>query len=143
MWPWDVQRICPLYLKETNNCLPTDVEASLSYLPTPPARAGYDSRSIFKQSLTGLNSEFSFSLTSCLTNAEEPSLSYYLPIAGGRIIGFIPFPCPFPMMITITPWAPHFFFLDFFTHPSAWAGYDTRSIFKRSLTGLNSEFSFS
>ena len=24
--------------------------------------------------------------------AEEPSLSYYLPIAGGRNIGFIPFP---------------------------------------------------
>ena len=24
--------------------------------------------------------------------AEEPNLSYYLPIAGGRIIGFIPFP---------------------------------------------------
>ena len=24
--------------------------------------------------------------------AEEPSLSYYLPIAGGRIMGFIPFP---------------------------------------------------
>ena len=24
--------------------------------------------------------------------AEEPSLSYYLPIAGGRITGFIPFP---------------------------------------------------
>ena len=24
--------------------------------------------------------------------AEEPSLSFYLPIAGGRIIGFIPFP---------------------------------------------------
>ena len=30
--------------------------------------------------------------TSCLTKAEEPSLPYYLPIAGGRIIGFIPFP---------------------------------------------------
>ena len=29
------------------------------------------------------------------------------------------------------------------TNPSARAGYDTRSIFKRSLTGLNSEFSFS
>ena len=29
-------------------------------------------------------------------------------------------------------------------HPSARAGYDTRSIFfKRSLTGFNSEFSFS
>ena len=30
-----------------------------------------------------------------------------------------------------------------FTNPSARARYDTRSIFKRSLTGLNSEFSFS
>ena len=29
-----------------------------------------------------------------------------------------------------------------FTNPSARAGYDTRSVFKRSLTGLNSEFSF-
>ena len=54
------------------------------------ARAGYDTRSIFKRSLTSLNSEFSF-YTSCLTKAEEPSLPYYLPIAGGRIIGFIAF----------------------------------------------------
>ena len=46
----------------------------------------------FKQSLTGLNSEFSFSETSCLNKAEEPSLPYYLPIDRGRIIGFIPFP---------------------------------------------------
>ena len=30
-----------------------------------------------------------------------------------------------------------------FTNPSALAGYDTRSIFKQSLTGLDSEFSFS
>ena len=30
-----------------------------------------------------------------------------------------------------------------FTNPSSRAGYDTSSIFKRSLTGLNSEFSFS
>ena len=30
-----------------------------------------------------------------------------------------------------------------FTNPSARAGYDTRSVLKRSLTGLNSEFSFS
>ena len=57
----------------------------------PSARAGYDTRSFFKRSLTGLNSEFSFSKTSCLTKAEEPSLPYYLLIAGG-IIGFIPFP---------------------------------------------------
>ena len=57
------------------------------YLPNPSARAGYDTRSIFKRSLTGLNSEFSFSSTSCLNKAEEPSPSYYLPIAGGRIRG--------------------------------------------------------
>ena len=31
------------------------------YLPNPSARAGYDTWSIFKRSLTGLNSEFSFS----------------------------------------------------------------------------------
>ena len=29
-----------------------------------------------------------------------------------------------------------------FTNSSAWVGYDTRSIFKQSLTGLNLEFSF-
>ena len=60
------------------------------YQPPPPAR--YNTRSIFKWSLTGLNSEFSFSKTSCLTKAEELSLPHYLPIAGGRIFGFIPFP---------------------------------------------------
>ena len=48
--------------------------------------------SIFKWSLTGLNSEFSFSKTSCLTKSEEPLLPNYLPIPGGRIIGFIHFP---------------------------------------------------
>ena len=63
----------------------------ISIFTNPSARAGYDTRSIFKRSLTGLNSEFSFSSTSCLTKAEEPSLPYYLPVAGGRIIGFIPF----------------------------------------------------
>ena len=36
-----------------------------------------------------------------------------------------------------------FVWVIIFTNPSARAGYDTRSIFKRSLTGLNSEFSFS
>ena len=52
-----------------------------------------------------------------LDKAEETSLSYYLPIAGGRIIGFIPFPrvlvlCEttrlwsFSTTITTTPRAP-------------------------------------
>ena len=61
-------------------------------LSNPSVRAGYDTSSIFKQSLTGLISKFSFSKSSCLTKAEEHSLSFYLPIAGGRIIGFISFP---------------------------------------------------
>ena len=37
--------------------------------------------------------QFFFKATQCcLTKAEEPSLSYYLPIAEGRIFGFIPSP---------------------------------------------------
>ena len=38
---------------------------------------------------------------------------------------------------------PTYRYMILFTNPTARAGYDTRSIFKRSLTGLNSEFSFS
>ena len=45
----------------------------------------------FFTSLRDLNSEFSFSLTSCHTMVKEPSLSYHSPIAGKRIIGFMPF----------------------------------------------------
>ena len=59
--------------------------------PTPPLGQDMTQGQFFKWSLTGLNSEFSFS-TSYLTKAEEPSLPYYLPIVGGRIIGFICFP---------------------------------------------------
>ena len=36
-------------------------EGYYPYLPNPSARAGYDTRSILKRSLAGLNSEFSFS----------------------------------------------------------------------------------
>ena len=69
----------------------------LTIFTNPSARVGFDTRSIFEQNLTGLNSEFSFTkeLPSpgvAFTKAEGPSLPYYLPIAGGRIIGFIPFP---------------------------------------------------
>ena len=61
-----------------------------SYLLTPPLGQDITQGQSFKWSLTVLNSEFSF-YTSCLTKAEEISLPYYLPIAGGKIIGFIPF----------------------------------------------------
>ena len=63
--------------------VPIIINLLLFIFTNPSARAGYDTKSIFKRSLTGLNSEFSFSQTSCLTKAEEPSLPYYLPIAGG------------------------------------------------------------
>ena len=70
------------------------LRTGMNIIFTQPLRSGriWHKINLFKRSLTGLNSEFSFSLTSCLTNVEEPSLPYYLPIAGGRIIGFIPFP---------------------------------------------------
>ena len=71
------------------NCL---FVCTLSYLPTPPIGQDMTQGQFFKRSLTGLNSEFSFSETSYLTKVEEPSLPYYLPIDGGRIIGFITFP---------------------------------------------------
>ena len=108
------------------------------------ARVGYDTRSIFKQSLTGLNSEFSFSLGSCLTKAEETSLPYYLPIAGGRIIGFILFPrvlllCEMQSVssriwtrvaVSISHDDNHYTMgTSFFINPSTRAAYDSRSIF--------------
>ena len=47
------------------------------YLPNPPLGQDMTQGQFFKRSLTGLNSEFSFSYTSCLTKAEEPSLPFY------------------------------------------------------------------
>ena len=73
-----------------NNIRYININVKLSQLKKKNER--YDAMSIFKRSLTGLNLEFSFSSASLLTKAEELSLPYYLPIAGGRIIGFIPFP---------------------------------------------------
>ena len=63
-------------------CVCVCVHIYIYIYTNPSTRAGYDTRSIFKRSLTGLNSEFSFSETRCLTKAEEPSLSYYLHVAG-------------------------------------------------------------
>ena len=51
---------------------------------------GCNTRSIFKWSLTGLNSVFL--LLDWSPNQGWRTQSYYLFIAGGRIIGFIPFP---------------------------------------------------
>ena len=61
------------------------------YLSNPSTREEYDTRSVFKRSLTGLNSEFSF-YTGCLIKTKELSQPNYLLLAGGKITGFIPFP---------------------------------------------------
>ena len=60
------------------------------YLPKLSAQTGGDPRSIFKRSLTGLKWEFSFSLTSCQTKPQEPSLPYYSFLGGGITDWFIP-----------------------------------------------------
>ena len=58
----------------------------------PPAQAGCDTQAILNRILPGLDSEFLFSLTDCLTKTEEHCLPYYLPLAGVRMRGFILFP---------------------------------------------------
>ena len=59
-------------------------------LPKPSNQARFNTRSSFKRSLTGLNSKFSFSLTSCHTKVKKPSFLCYLYIAGVRIFECIP-----------------------------------------------------
>ena len=56
------------------------------------ALAGYDTRSIFKRSLTGFNSDLFISKLVALPRLKKTSVPYYSPIAGERIIGVIPFP---------------------------------------------------
>ena len=43
------------------------------------------------RSLTSLNSEYSFKKDN-FNKVKDPSPTYYLPINGGKIVGFIPFP---------------------------------------------------
>ena len=52
--------------------------------PTSPLQSRRNTRSIFKQSTAGLDSEFSFSKTGYLIKVKEPNLFYYLLIAEGR-----------------------------------------------------------
>ena len=59
----------------------------------------------FQRSFTSLNSEYSFSEIGSHTKSKELSLSYYLPIAGGRIVGFIPFPSVLSLYEMLTAWS--------------------------------------
>ena len=96
----------------------------VSYLPNHSARAGYDTRSIFKAEFNRFELKVFLLLTSCLTKAEEPNLPYYLPswrennwihtfpkgisaMWNAISPGFeLVSPCPIPATITITPRAP-------------------------------------
>ena len=69
-----------------------NINTCLCVFINPFAQAGYDTRSVFKWRLTGLNLEFSFSYTGCRNKFIEPRLPYYSLIAGERIVRFIPFP---------------------------------------------------
>ena len=70
---------------EIKNCLllakvyMVDLYVKFLFVFTNPS-AGYDTRSIFKWNLTGLNSEFSFSKISCHTKVKKNLLPYYLLI---------------------------------------------------------------
>ena len=127
----------------------------------PSAQAGYDTRSIFKRSSTGFHSEFSFSKTSCLTKAEEPSwedkgvhtfpkgICPKVKVGLVSLFNGISTFCRLFNAKAILQEEQLWYYLthnwedNLFTNPSAQAGYDTRSIFKRSSTGFHSEFSFS
>ena len=61
------------------------------YLTTPTHEQNTTLSQFFKRSSTNLNSEFSFSWTGYYTKVKVPTLLHHLSIAGGRIIGFMPF----------------------------------------------------
>ena len=62
------------------------------YIYQQPSTSWMSHEVNFLAEFNSLKYEASFSLTSGLTIAKESSLSVYLPISGGRIAGFIPFP---------------------------------------------------
>ena len=92
IWFWTYGILLLLFIcyvtQSISSFLPSVYACTYTYLS---ARAGCDTKSIFRQSLTGLNSEFFFSSTGCHTKVEDLRLPNYLPIAEGRRIGFIPF----------------------------------------------------
>ena len=120
-------------------------------------RAGCDTGLIFKLSLTGLNSEFSFSyiyniyvcVCVCVCWGVSPTdglaLMWHIPIKLSSAQSRSRHQERTLIFMIVLSWGGGLSQLSFiiFTNPSARAGYDTRSIFKRSLTGLNSEYSFS
>ena len=66
-------------------------QLSVCVYQTPLLWAWFDTRSVCKAEFKWFELR-GFLLLGCNTKVEEPSLSYYWPIAGGRIMGYISFP---------------------------------------------------
>ena len=123
---------------------------------------------LLKWNKSCLNLEYLSSKTGCLPKLNNPVYSTISLEIWEKMLGFMLFlkafvlsevhqPCPgFQLELPISYvdnryvkcdspdiYTYIYIYIYIFTNPSARAGYDTRSIFKRSLTGLNSEFSFS
>ena len=65
-------------------------KAHICIYPVPPHEQ--DTTQCLEWSLTGLNSEFFFTLTGRLTKVKKPNVTYYSSIAWGRILRCTPFP---------------------------------------------------
>ena len=61
-------------------------------LPSSSTTSRMWHKAIFTRGIAGLSSLLSFSLTIFRSKCKEHGLLYYLPIAGGRIVGFMPLP---------------------------------------------------
>ena len=114
-----------VFISNKNNSYPNIYIYIYIYIFTNPLHISRMRHKMnFKLSLTDLKSEFSFSKSTCHTKVEEISLPYYLPVAEGRILGFILFsenfsiyvkckkcrtgfefmlPCLFPVLVTFIP----------------------------------------
>ena len=86
------------------------IQSRCRYLPTP--LHGQDVTQFLSKGVTGVNLEFSFSLTCCLTKAKEPILSCFLPIAGRRIIKLIPFRKVFVLCEMQSTWSRNWTHVD-------------------------------
>ena len=74
---YSVEWECKFYLIKKYYSMDFRKYSSKCIFTKPSAWIGCDIRSIFKQSLTGLTSEFSFSKTGCHPNVKEPSQPYF------------------------------------------------------------------
>ena len=152
--------LCPYFSPSTLLHNPDWDYTKCLYLPTPFIRAGYDTRSVFYAEFNRFWIQSFLSPRPVATPRLKSLIcSIILPMTERRIVRFIPF-LKILALCEMTTASSSIWILvavsisyndnhnttstsSFFTNPSAWAGWDTRSILKKSLTGLNSKVFFS